>query len=59
MNDFIAIGGYGAYVWSSLAIFVIALAIDFIAPRLRRRRVLADLRGRARRQRQPQETPAP
>lgn len=59
MNEFLAMGGYGAYVWSSLAIFVIALAIDFIVPRLRRRRVLAALRGRARRQRQPQENPAP
>ena len=59
MAEFFHMGGYGAYVWSSLAIFVIALAIDFIAPRLRRRRVLADLRGRARRQRQPQENPAP
>jgi heme exporter protein D len=59
MNDFLEMGGYGAYVWSSLAIFVLVLAIDFIAPRLRRRRVLADLRGRARRQRQPQENRAP
>lgn len=50
MNDFLAMGGYGAYVWSSFAIFFIVLLLDFIAPLLRRRRVLADLRGRIKRQ---------
>ncbi len=50
MNDFFVMGGYGAYVWSSFAIFFIVLIIDFIAPLLRRRRVLAELRGRIKRQ---------
>lgn len=56
MNEFFAMGGYGAFVWSSYAIFFIVLAIDFIAPRLRRKQVLAELRGRLRRQRKPSET---
>lgn len=56
MSGFLAMGGYGAYVWSSYAIFFIVLAIDFLAPRLRRRQVLAELRGRLRRQRKPPET---
>jgi len=56
MSEFLAMGGYGTYVWSSYAIFFIVLAIDFIAPRLRRRQVLAELRGRLRRQRKPSET---
>ena len=50
LSDFLAMGGYAGYVWSSVAIFVGVLAIDFISPRLRRRRVLAELRGRVRRQ---------
>lgn len=50
MSEFLAMGGYGAYVWSSYAIFLIVLLIDFISPWRRRRQVLADLRGRLKRQ---------
>lgn len=50
MSDFLAMGGYGAYVWSSYAIFLIVLLIDFISPWRRRRQVLAALRGRLKRQ---------
>jgi heme exporter protein D len=49
MNDFLAMGGYGAYVWSSYAVFFVVLAIEALAPRAQRRRVLADLRGRLKR----------
>jgi len=60
MSDFLAMGGYGVYVWASYAVFFVLLAIDFIAPRLRRRRVLAEPRGRLRRQqRKAQENPSP
>ena len=58
MNEFLAMGGYGAYVWSSYAIFLIALLIDYLAPRLRNRRVVADLRGRIKRQQKRQEKSA-
>lgn len=58
MNEFLAMGGYGAYVWSSYAIFLIALFFDFLAPRLRNRRVVADLRGRLKRQHKRQEKSA-
>ncbi|HOX70782.1 MAG TPA: heme exporter protein CcmD [Dokdonella sp.] len=58
MTDFLAMGGYGAYVWSSYAIFVVALLIDFLAPRLRRQRVITDLGGRLKRQRKRQEKSA-
>ncbi|MFZ1391496.1 MAG: heme exporter protein CcmD [Dokdonella sp.] len=58
MTDFLAMGGYGAYVWSSYAIFVVALLIDFLAPRLRRQRVITDLGGRPKRQRKRQEKSA-
>jgi heme exporter protein D len=57
MDDFLAMGGYGAYVWSSYAIFVGALLIDFIAPRLRNRHVITELRGRLKRQQKRQEKP--
>jgi heme exporter protein D len=49
MNDFLAMGGYGAYVWSAYAVFFVVLAIEALAPRAQRRRVLADLRGRLKR----------
>ena len=58
MNDFLAMGGYGAYVWSSYAIFGLALLIDYITPRLRNRRVIAELRGRRERQQRRQEKSA-
>ena len=49
MAELLAMGGYGAYLWPSYAVFVIVLAIDAIAPRLRRRRVLAEIRGKLKR----------
>jgi heme exporter protein D len=42
-------GGYGAYLWPSYAVFVIVLAIDALAPRVRRKRVLAEIRGKLKR----------
>ncbi|WP_257388407.1 heme exporter protein CcmD [Tahibacter caeni] len=57
MSQFLSMGGYGGYVWSSFAIFAIVLALDAVAPLLKRRRVLRDLRGRARRaQKRSEET---
>lgn len=50
MNDFFAMGGYGAYVWSAYAIFFVVFALDAVAPVLRRRRVLSELRGKLKRQ---------
>lgn len=49
MNEFLAMGGYGSYVWSSYAVFFAVLALEALAPRATRRRVLADLRGRLKR----------
>jgi heme exporter protein D len=47
---FFAMGGYAAYVWPAYAVFFIVLVADAIAPRLRRRRVLRELRARIARQ---------
>lgn len=49
MTD-LAMGHYGPYVWSSLAIFVVVLLIDTLGPLARRRRNLRDLRARLARQ---------
>jgi heme exporter protein D len=50
LQTFLAMGGYAAYVWPAYALFFIVLLADTIAPRLRRRRVLRELRARLARQ---------
>jgi heme exporter protein D len=47
MSEFFHMGGYGSYVWSAIAIFIGVLALDAVAPLLKRRRVLRELRARA------------
>jgi len=51
MSDFLAMGGYAAYVWPSFAVFFIVLAFEALAPRAQRKRILASIRGRIRRER--------
>ena len=50
MSAFFAMGGYAAYVWPSYALFMAVLLADALAPVLRRRRLLRELRGRLARQ---------
>jgi heme exporter protein D len=50
LSSFFAMGGYAAYVWPAYAVFFIVLIADNIGPRLRRRRLLAELRARVARQ---------
>ena len=57
MADFFTMGGYGAYIWPSYAVFFVVLAIDAIAPRLQRKRVLAELRGKMKRRQTRETTP--
>ena len=47
---FFRMGGYAAYVWPAYAVFFAVLIADAMAPRLRRRRILRELRGRLARQ---------
>jgi heme exporter protein D len=49
MTDFFAMGGYASFVWPAYAVFFIVLAIDALTPRLQRRRLLQELRGRLQR----------
>lgn len=50
LPSFFAMGGYAAYVWPAYAIFFVVLIADYLAPVVRRRRVLRELRGRMARQ---------
>ena len=50
LQAFLAMGGYAAYVWPAYAVFFAVLIADSVAPRLRRRRVLRELRARLARQ---------
>lgn len=64
LQSFLAMGGYAAYVWPAYAVFFIVLIADSIAPRLRRRRLLRELRARltrqsARQQRTRSDHPSP
>lgn len=50
LREFLAMGGYAAYVWPAYAVFVLVLVADWLAPAFRRRRLLRELRGRIARQ---------
>ena len=50
LQTFLAMGGYAAYVWPAYALFFVVLIADTVAPRLRRHRVLRELRARLARQ---------
>ncbi len=50
LQSFFAMGGYAAYVWPAYALFFLVLTVDWLAPALRRRRLLRELRGRIARQ---------
>jgi heme exporter protein D len=50
MSQALAMGAYGFYVWSAVAVFFIVLLIDTLAPLARRRRNLRELRARIARQ---------
>ncbi|MCC8536488.1 heme exporter protein CcmD [Xanthomonas codiaei] len=50
MSAFLAMGGYGQYVWTAYAVFVLVLLADLASPWLRRRRLPRALRGQLQRQ---------
>jgi len=52
LEEFLHMGGYGFYVWSSYGIAMVVLVINVLLPMLQRRRLLAHLARRARRERQ-------
>jgi heme exporter protein D len=50
MADFLAMGGYGGYVWTSYALFFLVLIADAFAPFWQRRNTLRTIAARLRRQ---------
>ncbi|MBB4654201.1 heme exporter protein D [Xanthomonas sp. F14] len=50
MTALLAMGGYGQYVWTAYAMFVLVLLADLASPWLRRRRLPRELRGQLQRQ---------
>ncbi len=50
MADFLGMGGYAAYVWTSYAVFFIVLLLDAVAPVMQRRRALRQLQSRMKRE---------
>ena len=50
MSQFLAMGGYAFYVWTSYAVFTVVLLADYLAPVFRRHRNLRDVRARMARQ---------
>jgi len=51
LSEFVNMGGYAAYVWPSYALGLVVLIANYIAPRQRERKLLRQLRRRARRDR--------
>ena len=44
VSEFFHMGGYAFYVWTSYAVVLIVMAINFIWPALQRRRLLEQLK---------------
>jgi len=45
LSEFLAMGGYGFYVWTSYVIAAIAVAVEIIAVRARMRAAMRSARG--------------
>jgi heme exporter protein D len=50
LSEFFHMGGYGSYVWSSYGIALIVLLANVLGPLRLRRKLLADLLRRQRRE---------
>jgi heme exporter protein D len=48
MTDMLAMGGYGAYVWSSFALTLIVVVICVVQVRSRHQQVFSDIKTRLR-----------
>jgi heme exporter protein D len=59
LQHFFAMGGYADYLWPAYGVFFIVLLADSIAPTLRRRRLLRELRSRLVRNAARSQRPAP
>ena len=48
MTNLLAMGGYGAYVWSSVGLTFVVIVICLIQARLRHRKIFSDIQKRIR-----------
>jgi heme exporter protein D len=46
LTEFLSMGGYGTYVWSSYGICLIVLILNIIQPVMRERKTIRDLQKR-------------
>ncbi len=51
LNEFLDMGGYAFYVWTSYGITLVILIVNVIGPARQRRKILADIASAARRTR--------
>jgi len=49
MNEFLNMGGYAFYVWSSIGLFFVAMIIDIVGLNMKERSVKRDIRSFLRR----------
>ena len=54
VGEFLAMGGYGPYVWGSYGVTLLAMAAELIAVRRRRRSAVSQLRRFSEEERQSQ-----
>lgn len=52
MNEFLNMGGYAAYVWSSYGISLVLYAAVYFVPKLAHKRIIKKLKGQYLRQQQ-------
>ena len=46
LTDFLSMGGYGVYVWSSYGITLVALILNIVLPVLKERKTMRELQER-------------
>ena len=51
LTEFLHMGGYGFYVWSSYGLALIVLVVNVLMPIWRRKKLIADFARRERRER--------
>ena len=49
LNEFLHMGGYAFYVWTSYGIALVVLVVNIIAPARQRRKLLSEIARRTRR----------
>jgi len=46
LTDFLSMGGFAKYVWSSYGIFVVVLTLNIVMPLMAERKTMSDLQKR-------------